>query len=185
MVFRECVIEGHGYPRIVPLGRHCSNLVGGRDSLRLPLPNLLHLLHALQKELVLALLVPVPSVHAPPRQVEIVDAALVQRDEQLGAHVARAQRQARIHHLLLRRQVLPRRRHCWVRVLSPSPQPLRLRSQLLNALPARLWRLRCPLPRNNETLSIPISTAQYDTLGYPKYIRLIPTRYPFDTRTTL
>ena len=52
-----------------------------------------------------------PLVLALPRQVEGVLAALVQGNEELGAEVSRAQWQARLHHLLLRRQKLPRGGH--------------------------------------------------------------------------
>jgi hypothetical protein len=101
---------------------YLKDLLCGRDGLRVPLPDLLHLLHALQEDLVLALLVAVALVLALPGQVETLPAARVERDEELGAEVARAQRQARFHHLLLRRQVLPRRRHCDCAVCPLNPQ---------------------------------------------------------------
>merc|ERR1712072_932408 len=79
-------------------------LPGGRmhSSPLLPLllrPDLVHLLHALLELLVLALLVAVSLVTAPPRQVVVVVSALVEGDEQVGALVAVGEREFGRAHL--------------------------------------------------------------------------------------
>jgi hypothetical protein len=84
-------------------GSACSRL-------KLRLPDLLHLLHTEQEEVVLASLVSMPLILTLPRQVERLHPALIQRDQQLGTRISWSQRKTCCHHLLLRRRIL-RARH--------------------------------------------------------------------------
>lgn len=73
-------------------------------------PDLLHLLHTEQEEVVLASLVSMPLILTLPRQVERLHPALIQWDQQLGTRISCSQRKTCCHHLLPRRRML-RARH--------------------------------------------------------------------------
>nr|GMD18394.1 hypothetical protein Iba_chr07dCG12830 [Ipomoea batatas] len=73
------------------------------------LADLLHLEHPLHNKLVFALLVGVALVLALPRQVQLRLAALVERDQQVGALVPVSKRHLRLNHLCLRSYHLLRR----------------------------------------------------------------------------
>jgi hypothetical protein len=90
-------------------------------------PDLLHLLHTEQEEVVLASLVSMPLILTLPRQVERLRPALIQWDQQLGTRISCSQRKTCCHHLLLRRRML-RTRHrssllALVRFFVPNSKP--------------------------------------------------------------
>jgi len=96
-------------------GSACSRL-------KLRLPDLLHLLHTEQEEVVLASLVSMPLILTLPRQVKRVHPALIQWDQQLGTRISWSQRKTCCHHLLPRSWIL-RARHrspCWSSSVSSS-----------------------------------------------------------------
>lgn len=88
--------------------RNALLLLLGLLELGLFFSNLLHLKHALHDELVLALLVGVALVLALPWEKELGLAALVERDQQMGALVSVGQRNPGLRHLSLRRYHLLR-----------------------------------------------------------------------------
>ena len=83
------------------IGNERNALLLGLLQLGLLFSDLLHLKHSLHDELVLALLIGVPLVLALPWEKELGLAALVERDQQVGALVSVRQRNPRLHHLSL------------------------------------------------------------------------------------